>query len=57
MAGFKGNNFNDRAATAANAKKALAEKFRQKPAPDDPAVIARMQAQIALSEAREARAA
>jgi hypothetical protein len=57
VAGFKDNNFNDRKTTAANAKKALIEKFRQKPAADDPAVLARIAAQKALSEAREARAA
>ena len=50
MSGFKGNKFTDRAEAAAAAKKAMLEKFRAKPAPDDPAVLA-------IADAREVRAA
>jgi len=57
MSGFKGNKFTDRADTAAAAKKAMLEKFRAKPAPDDPAVLARAAERKAIGEAREVRAA
>ena len=57
VAGFKDNNFNDRASTAAKAKLAAIEKFRQMPKPDDPIVLARQAELKALAEAREARAA
>ena len=55
MAGFKHNNFNDRMTTAANAKKAVIEKFRQMPKPDDPAVQQRQAELKAIAEARDAR--
>ena len=57
MSGFKGNKFTDRAEAAAAAKKAMLEKFRAKPAPDDPAVLARQAERKAIAEAREIRAA
>lgn len=57
MSGFKGSKFTDRADAAAAAKKAMLEKFRAKPAPDDPAVLARAAERKAIAEAREIRAA
>jgi hypothetical protein len=57
MAGYKGANFNDRMTTAANAKKALVEKFKSKPGPDDPEVAARAAERLAIAAAREVRAA
>ena len=57
MSGFKGSKFTDRAEAAAAAKKAMLEKFRAKPAPDDPAVLARAAERKAIAEAREVRAA
>jgi hypothetical protein len=56
MAGYKGTNFNDRMTTAANAKKALLEKFKAKPGPDDPEVAARLAERLAIAAAREIRA-
>ena len=53
MSGFKGSKFTDRADAAAAAKKAMLEKFRAKPAPDDPAVLARAAERKAIAEARE----
>jgi len=57
MSGYKGTNFNDRAKAAAAAKQAALEKFRAKPAPDDPAVLARQAERQAIAEARAQRAA
>ena len=57
MSGYKEGKFSDRAATAAAAKKALIEKFKAKPAPDDPAVLARQAERKAIAEARDIRAA
>ena len=57
MSGFKGHKFADRAEAAAAAKKAMLEKFRAKPAADDPAVLARAVERKAIAEAREIRAA
>ncbi len=56
MSGFKGNKFTDRADAAAAAKKAMLEKFHAKPAPDDPAVLARAAERKAIADAREIRA-
>lgn len=56
MSGFKGNKFTDRAEAAAAAKKAMLEKFRAKPASDDPAVLARAAERKAIAEARDVRA-
>src|ERR1700730_18013392 len=57
MSAHKGDKFNERLENAANARKALLEKFRRKPKPDDPAVIARNEARAATIAAREARVA
>lgn len=57
VAPYKGDNFIDRISTAANARKATLEKFRARPGPNDPAVVARQAARQAVSDAREARVA
>ncbi len=58
MPAFKGNKFEDRASAAAAAKRALVENFKAaKPAPDDPAVLARQAERRAIAEARDIRAA
>ncbi len=49
--------FNERLTTAADAKKALLEKFKSRPTLDDPAVADRRAAREALSKAREERLA
>ncbi len=54
MSAYKNDNFNDRLATAANARKAALEKFRARPGPDDPAVLERQAARKAVAVAREA---
>ena len=51
----KYQDFNERRVAAANAKKALVEKFKARPGPDDPAVIARQEELKAIAEARDAR--
>jgi len=53
---FKGDKFADRAAAAAAAKRALVDSFKAKPAPDDPAVLARQAERKAIADARELRA-
>jgi hypothetical protein len=50
-------NFDDRLSAAAAAKQALLERFRARPAPDDPTEIERQAALKAIADAREARAA
>lgn len=45
----------DRLSAAAAAKKAMLERFKAKPAIDDPEVVARRQAQAALADEREKR--
>jgi hypothetical protein len=57
MVAFKGNMFNERQTASANAKKALLEKFKAKPPPDDPSVLARAEERRRIAEAREQRAA
>jgi len=57
MSGFNGSKFTDRAAAAAAAKQALIEKFKTKPAADDPAVLARQAERLAIAEARDIRTA
>ena len=57
MGVFKDNMFNERQNASAKAKQALLEKFKAKPAPDDPAVLARAAERRAISDAREIRAA
>ena len=54
---FKGDKFQDRAATAAEARKKLAERFKQAPKPDDPRVLALAEERRAIAEARELRQA
>ena len=51
----KNTNFQDRLTSAAKAKTAMREKFQARPGPDDPAVIERQAAQMAIAAAREAR--
>jgi hypothetical protein len=55
MSMHKSDDFRDRLSTAANARKAALEKFRSRPGPDDPAVIERQAAQLAIQQARDAR--
>jgi hypothetical protein len=50
-------NFDDRLSAAAAAKQALLERFRARPAADDPAEIARQAALKAIADARDVRAA
>jgi hypothetical protein len=57
MSGYKGATFNDRREAAANARKAMLEKFRAQPPADDPAVIAQREERMRIAAAREARAA
>ncbi len=47
----------DRRADAAAAKKAMLEKLKDRPGPDDPAVVARREERKAIAEARAAREA
>ena len=57
MNGYKNNTFSDRASASAKAKTALLEKFRAKPAADDPEVLRKQAERQAIVEAREKRAA
>lgn len=57
MSGYKDQDFKARLTVAANAKKAMLERFRAKPGLDDPAVVERRNARQAISDAREARLA
>ncbi len=50
-------NLTDRLEAAAKAKQAMLEKFRTRPAADDPEVVARQEARQAISDARAARVA
>ena len=54
---FKGNKFDERQQTSADAKAALLAKFKTRPAPDDPALLAKQAERLAIAEAREIRAA
>jgi Family of unknown function (DUF6481) len=51
------DSFDERLKAAASARKAALERFHAQPGPDDPAVVERRAAQLALSVAREARIA
>ena len=53
----KKDTFADRLTEAAKARTAMLERFRARPGPDDPAVIARRAAQAAIEEARDIRIA
>ena len=52
---FKGDKFQDRASTAADAHKKLAERFLQAPKADDPRLQALMAERKAIAEARDLR--
>lgn len=52
---FKGSKYEDRREAAADAKKALIERFKARPPADDPAVLARAAERKAIQEAREIR--
>ena len=55
---YKDSSFDERRTAAANAKRAMAERFRaQQPGPDDAAVAQRQAKLRAISDAREARRA
>jgi hypothetical protein len=54
---FSFNNFSDRQAAAAEARKALLDKFKQRPSEDDPAVQARKAEREAILKARQEREA
>jgi len=54
---YKNDSFSNRLTSAANAKNALLERFRARPGPDDPAVVARRAEQAAIEAAREIRIA
>jgi len=57
MHAYKNDHFTQRLNTAANAKQAMLERFRARPAADDPAVLERQAARKAVAVAREARIA
>ena len=57
MSNFKDKTFTDRRTSANEAMAARLAKFRAKPAPDDPEVLAREAARKAVLEAREIRTA
>jgi hypothetical protein len=57
LSGYKNDDFGDRLAAAAAARRATLERFRAQPGPDDPAVAERRAAQAATGLAREARLA
>jgi Family of unknown function (DUF6481) len=54
---FSFNNFADRQTAAAEARKALLDKFKNRPAEDDPAVVARREQRAAIVKARDEREA
>ena len=53
----KSDTLNDRLSAAGQAKQAMLDRFRSRPAATDPAVLERQAAQIATEQARDARAA
>ncbi len=55
MPKFSYNNYSDRVTTAAEARKALLEKFKNRPTVDDPDVVARKAERSAVLRAREER--
>ena len=55
MNGYKDQNMKERLARAAEARLKALEKFKARPGPDDPAVIARAAERKAIAEAREVR--
>ena len=54
---LKGSTFEDRRTAAADAKKALLERFKSRPPADDPQVLARAAERRAIQEARDIRVA
>ena len=54
---FDGSRFADRLSAAAKARQAQLDKFRARPGVDDPAVLDRSAARLAVSTARDARLA
>ncbi|HPG04866.1 MAG TPA: DUF6481 family protein, partial [Rhodoblastus sp.] len=57
MRSFNGSRFQDRQTAAADARKALIEKFQNRPGSDDPAVQAHAAERQAIIEARKIREA
>jgi hypothetical protein len=57
MKAFKNPTFSERLKTAASAKDAHVARFRARPAPDDPGILAQRAARQAAAVARELRAA
>ena len=57
MPRFTDKDISESRATAASARKAMLERFRARPAENDPAVVERKAARLALSQARDARIA
>lgn len=55
MPGYKDQKLDERLARAAEARQKALEKFKARPGPDDPAVIARAAERKAIAEAREVR--
>lgn len=55
MAIYREKDFNERRNAAVEAKKALLDRFKTRPAADDPAVIARQEERRKILEAREIR--
>jgi DNA polymerase II small subunit/DNA polymerase delta subunit B len=56
MGAFDYRNFDDRRQNSQNAKAALLEKFKSRPALDDPDMIAKSQARAEIAKARDDRA-
>ncbi|MCC7281890.1 MAG: hypothetical protein IT556_05870 [Acetobacteraceae bacterium] len=57
MNGYRGDNFDDRRKAAMDAKKALLERFRSTiPDPNDPAVVARREADVLREQKERERA-
>jgi hypothetical protein len=57
MAFARRNDFNDRRDDAANARKAMLERFKSRPPANDPEVLAKQAERIAIAEARDKRRA
>ena len=57
MKGYKEKTFGDRISAAATARQAALERFRDRPAADDPAVLRRREERMAIAAARETREA
>lgn len=54
---LKEHKFQERASTSLDAKKAMLERFKARPSPDDPAVVARRAERELVAKAREERTA